>query len=107
MHSESVMENHAVAPVRGRRRKRGGNAGRAAGPVFVDTSGRRARVLRRIGMLVGAVCLGYAVVLGLAFMGWGISSTPAQLLPFGDGGAPPPGGTPPSGAPVTPERSPS
>lgn len=81
--------------------------------MFVDSSGRRAKLLRRAGMLLGLVCVGYAAVLGLAFMG-GISLTPSQLLPFDGGPAAeagpggrtqpgygmPPGGTaPPSGAP--------
>ncbi|MFG2475485.1 hypothetical protein [Streptomyces fagopyri] len=73
--------------------------------MFVDNSGRRARLLRRIGMLAGAVCFGYAVVLGMAFMGWGTSLTPSSLFPFsGDragsapGGAfPPRGGAAPTG----------
>lgn len=78
------------------------------GPVFVDNSGRRARLLSRIGMLVGVVCLGYAVVLGMAFMGWGTSLTPSSLLPFdrGRAGSAPgggygvqQGGIAPSGAP--------
>src|SRR5689334_11712377 len=81
MQSESAIENRAQ--VRGRRRKRG--SGAVDGPVFVDNSGRRARLLRRIGTLTGVVCLGYAVVLGMAFMGWGTSLTPSSLLPF-DGG---------------------
>jgi hypothetical protein len=51
--------------------------------VFVDTSGRRARLLRRLGLLIGVACLGYAAVLVLAFMGWGTSLTPSSLLPFG------------------------
>jgi len=50
--------------------------------VFVDNSGRRSKLLRRIGLLVGVLCLGYAVVLGLAFLGIGTSS-PSSLLPFG------------------------
>ncbi|GGN86097.1 hypothetical protein GCM10011579_077570 [Streptomyces albiflavescens] len=83
MQSESAIENRAQ--VRGRRRKRGN--GSVDGPVFVDNSGRRARLLRRIGMLVGVVCLGYAVVLGMAFMGWGTSLTPSSLFPFGGGQA--------------------
>jgi hypothetical protein len=83
---------------------------RQEGPVFVDTSGRRAKLLRRAGMLLGAVCVGYAAVLGLAFMG-GISLTPSQLVPFAGGpagqmqpgyGLPPGGSAPPSGAPVPP-----
>jgi len=55
--------------------------------VFVDNSGRRSKLLRRIGLLVGVLCLGYAVVLGLAFLGIGTSS-PSSLLPFrgGQGG---------------------
>ncbi|MDT0433996.1 MULTISPECIES: hypothetical protein [Streptomyces] len=111
MQSEPAIENRAV--VRDRRRKRGN--GPAEGPVFVDNSGRRSKVLRRIGLLVGALCLGYAVVLGLAFLGIGTSVAPSSLLPFagaqdpaGDGGGPGgrpgrPGGTPsapPSGAPT-------
>jgi hypothetical protein len=71
-------------------------AGSEEGPVFVDNSGRRARLLRRFGTFLGVVCLGYAVVLGLAFMGWGISASPSELFPFGGGGgqAGAPGGGP-------------
>ncbi|MGW3635391.1 hypothetical protein ACWD7F_35530 [Streptomyces sp. NPDC005122] len=90
MQSESAAENRAQG--RGRRRKRG--KGPEDGPVFVDNSGRRARLLRRIGMLVGAVCFGYAVVLGTAFMGWGTTLTPSSLFPFSGGGA----GSAPGGA---------
>ncbi|MEU9183989.1 hypothetical protein AB0D14_05355 [Streptomyces sp. NPDC048484] len=118
MHSEPAIESPAA--VRGRRRKRGN--GSEDGPVFVDNSGRRAKLLRRIGLLLGVVCIGYAVVLGMAFMGWGPSLTPSSLLPFGGGGpnggqnsgpggglqpqggtgSPParPTGAPPSGAPT-------
>ncbi|MGC0205510.1 hypothetical protein [Streptomyces levis] len=98
MSSEPAIENRAS---RGRRRKRGN--GSPEGPVFVDTSGRRARLLRRIGLVLGAVCLGYAAVLGAAFMGWGTSLTPSQLLPFagaGPGGGP--GGPGGPGAPTAP-----
>ncbi|MFF8399483.1 hypothetical protein [Streptomyces sp. NPDC016172] len=94
MHSEPAIENRAP---RGRRRKRGN--GSAEGPVFVDNSGRRARLLRRIGLLLGVVCLGYATVLGAAFMGWGTSLTPSQLLPFAGAG---PGGGQPQGVPGGP-----
>ncbi|MFE9825598.1 hypothetical protein ACFYSH_26280 [Streptomyces sp. NPDC005791] len=122
MQSDPVIEKDP-AP-RGRRRAHAGPARSAErrrtaerpqeGPVFVDSSGRRARLLRRAGMLVGIVCVGYAAVLGLAFMG-GISLSPSQLLPFdggpaaeaGPGGGTrpgyglPPGGTAaPSGAPA-------
>lgn len=54
--------------------------------MFVDNSGRRARPLRRCGALLGVVCLGHAVVLGMAFMGWGISASASELFPFGGGG---------------------
>ncbi|MEV6171262.1 hypothetical protein AB0L99_23875 [Streptomyces sp. NPDC051954] len=108
MHSEPAIETRAA--VRGRRRKRGSGPS-AEGPVFVDNSGRRSKALRRIGVLVGVVCFGYAVVLGMAFMGVGISLNPSQLLPFvgGQGGAPggnqgpggyqPQGGVAPTGTP--------
>ncbi|WP_328424804.1 hypothetical protein [Streptomyces sp. NBC_00443] len=96
MHSEPAIENRADVPrrsdARGRRRKRGN--GSAEGPVFVDNSGRRSKLLRRLGLLVGVGCLGYAVVLGMAFMDVGTSLTPSQLLPFGRGG---PAGAPNSG----------
>jgi hypothetical protein len=115
MHSEPDIENRAAG--RGRRRKSGkGSDGSADGPVFVDSSGRRAKLLRRFGTFLGVVCLGYAVVLGMAFMGWGTSLTPSSLLPFGGGG---PGGSQgpggnqrpqggfgaaPTGAPTPPAR---
>ncbi|GAB7103646.1 hypothetical protein JCM4814A_19600 [Streptomyces phaeofaciens JCM 4814] len=51
--------------------------------MFVDNSGRRSKLLRRAGTLLGVGCLVYAVVLGAAFMGWGTSLTPSSLLPFG------------------------
>ncbi len=54
--------------------------------MFVDSSGRRSKALRRIGLLVGVCCLAYAVILGAAFMGWGSALTPSSLLPFGRGG---------------------
>lgn len=64
--------------------------------MFVDSTGRRARLLRRLGLLLGAVCVGYTAVLGLAFMGVGISVNPSSLLPFGVGGG---GGGGPEGGP--------
>ncbi|WKX19443.1 hypothetical protein [Streptomyces sp. HUAS CX7] len=92
MQSEPVSASRAAT--RGRRRKRG--KGSAEGPVFVDSTGRRARLLRRLGLLLGAVCVGYTAVLGLAFMGVGISVNPSSLLPFGAGGG---GGGGPEGGP--------
>ncbi|GHE12175.1 hypothetical protein GCM10010339_74520 [Streptomyces alanosinicus] len=55
-------------------------------------------MLRRVGLLVGAVCLTYAGVLAAAFMGWGTSLGPSSLLPSdsADGGHGP-GGTRPQG----------
>ncbi|WP_432193359.1 hypothetical protein [Streptomyces sp. bgisy027] len=66
--------------------------------MFVDNSGRRSKLLRRLGILLGVACLGYAVVLGMAFMGVGTSLSPSELLPFanGQGG---PGGTGPGNVP--------
>jgi hypothetical protein len=81
MHSEPAIESRAAG--RGHRRKRGN--GSAEGPVFVDTSGRRSKLLRRIGLFIGVVCLAYAGVLGAAFMGWGTSLNPSSLLPFDNG----------------------
>ncbi|MFJ4269899.1 hypothetical protein ACIP29_05075 [Streptomyces coelicoflavus] len=119
MRSEPVTASRAAT--RGRRRKRG--TAPAEGPVFVDSTGRRARLLRRLGLLLGAVCVGYTAVLGLAFMGVGISVNPSSLLPFGvggNGGGPeggpgpgggtrPQGGVAPTGAPpsTAPSVSPS
>ncbi|GHH20097.1 hypothetical protein [Streptomyces lanatus] len=109
MQSETTIDNRSDA--RGRRRRRGRAA--ADGPVFVDNSGRRSKLLRRLGLLLGVACLGYAVVLGMAFMGFGTSLTPSQLLPFANGqGGPGPGNqpqggrgnpvAPPSGSPSAP-----
>ncbi|WP_233645953.1 hypothetical protein [Streptomyces sp. BSE6.1] len=92
MQSEPASASRAAT--RGRRRKRGKES--AEGPVFVDSTGRRARLLRRLGLLLGAVCVGYTAVLGLAFMGVGISVNPSSLLPFGAGGG---GGGGPEGGP--------
>ncbi|MFF9771802.1 hypothetical protein ACF1GT_35395 [Streptomyces sp. NPDC014636] len=44
--------------------------------MFVDTTGRRSKALRRVGLLLGAVCLTYAGVLAAAFMGRGTSLDP-------------------------------
>ncbi|MEV4227522.1 hypothetical protein AB0J81_10495 [Streptomyces bobili] len=108
MHSEPAIESRAAA--HGRRRRRGDDSA-AEGPVFVDNSGRRSKVLRRIGVLVGVGCLVYAVVLGAAFMGWGTTLNPSSLLPFGGNvqGGQGPGGMRPDGGlgdpPGTPGRT--
>ena len=80
--------------------------------MFVDNSGRRAKLLRRIGLLLGVVCVGYAVVLGMAFMGWGPSLSPSSLLPFGGGGpgnqnSRPGGGVQPQGGTGSPPAQPT
>ncbi|MGQ4359139.1 hypothetical protein [Streptomyces sp. SAS_272] len=92
MQSEPAIESRAAA--RGSRRSRKRDDASAEGPVFVDSSGRRSKLLRRAGLVLGVGCLTYAVVLGAAFMGWGTSLTPSSLLPFGNGG---PGGSRNSG----------
>ncbi|MFJ4618969.1 hypothetical protein [Streptomyces sp. NPDC088812] len=65
--------------------------------MFVDNSGRRSKLLRRIGLLISVGCLAYAGVLGAAFMGWGTSLTPSSLLPFGGNGQGAEGGQGPAG----------
>ncbi|MFE2188170.1 hypothetical protein [Streptomyces sp. NPDC059455] len=50
------------------------------GPVFVDLSGRRGRVVRHVGVVAGAACLGYSAVLGLAYAG-GTPFAPQTLIP--------------------------
>ncbi|MGQ4382642.1 hypothetical protein [Streptomyces sp. SAS_270] len=113
MQSESAVENRA--PVRGRGRKRG--SGSEEGPVFVDNSGRRARLVRRFATLLCVLSLGYVAVLGLAFMGWGTSLSDS-ITPFGGGraGSAPGGygqqggrdGVAPTGAPTgTPPTKPT
>ncbi|WP_314177648.1 hypothetical protein [Streptomyces winkii] len=60
--------------------------------VFVDSTGRRALLLRRAGIVFGAAVLVYAGLLGVAFMG-GPSLAPSQLTPFDSvGTAQDPGG---------------
>ncbi|MET7855695.1 hypothetical protein ABZS81_00405 [Streptomyces sp. NPDC005318] len=112
MHSDTAIEKNPTGHSRrkhagGRRPRTGAEA--QEGPVFVDSSGRRARLLRRAAVALGIACVGYAAVLGLAFMG-GISMSPSDLLPFdgapsaqgGPQGITPPGvtGAPPSGPPA-------
>jgi hypothetical protein len=110
MQSEPAIESRAAA--RGRRRSRKRDDASAEGPVFVDNSGRRSKLLRRIGLVLGVGCLAYAVVLGAAFMGWGTSLTPSSLLPFGGAGPrgaqnPGPGGIQPQGGVGTPPSKPT
>ena len=51
--------------------------------VFVDSSGGRRRVLRRIGVGLGVVALGYGAMLGLSVVG-GNATAPSVLIPGQD-----------------------
>ncbi|MEU0807128.1 hypothetical protein [Streptomyces sp. NPDC005970] len=51
-----------------------------AGPVFVDLSGRRARLLRHAGLVAGAAVLGYTALLGAGFSG-STTLAPDTLVP--------------------------
>ncbi|MET8474227.1 hypothetical protein ABZY90_13645 [Streptomyces sp. NPDC006422] len=93
MRSDALLES----PSAGRGRRRKPRRGAPEGPVFVDSSGRRARLLRRLGIAVCVGCAGYVVLLVLAFMGVGIPLTSSDLLPFGDAGN---GGRAPAGPPA-------
>ncbi|MFF1911453.1 hypothetical protein ACFVYE_07345 [Streptomyces sp. NPDC058239] len=109
MQSDTAIENDPAPSVRRRkhagvpRSRAGAGAGAQEGPVFVDSSGRRARLLRRAGIALGVACVGYAAVLGLAFVG-GISMSPSQLLPFD--GAPAAQGGPAGNMPPGTEEAP-
>lgn len=76
--------------------------GQRDGHVFVDSTGRRARLLRRAALVVGAAFVAYAVMLGVAFMG-GTALAPADPGPAADRGStvPAPAGSP-AGADVRP-----
>ncbi|MET9875550.1 hypothetical protein ABZZ36_13135 [Actinacidiphila glaucinigra] len=56
--------------------------------MFVDASGRRARIIRRAGLAAGVACAGYAVLLAVALAG-GTPFAPQTLIPGADvpGGA--------------------
>ncbi|MGW0859615.1 hypothetical protein, partial [Streptomyces sp. NPDC002690] len=101
MHADTASQKTPTP--HGRRRRHAGPARHkpVEGPVFVDASGRRARLLRRAGAVLGLAVVSYAAVLGLAFMG-GLSLSPSQLLPF-DAGEPataaPGGHAPPDASP--------
>ncbi|MFE5600005.1 hypothetical protein ACFQ8O_12555 [Streptomyces coelicoflavus] len=57
------------------------------GPVFVDASGRRSRLYRRIGILVGIACAVYAVVIVSTLLS-GNSDAPWMPAPGQEEGAP-------------------
>ncbi|QPP08880.1 hypothetical protein G4Z16_23485 [Streptomyces bathyalis] len=65
-------------------RSRHGSAdqsGEADNLVFVDATGRRALLLRRAGIVLGAAFLVYGVMVGVSFMG-GPSLAPSEIAPF-------------------------
>ncbi|MFD6193551.1 hypothetical protein [Streptomyces sp. NPDC060275] len=82
-------------------RKRGPEA--SDGPVFVDASGRRNRLYRRLGILVAVACAVYAVVIVSTLLS-GNSDAPWMPVPGQEEGAP--AGqvdtTPPPSEPVQP-----
>ncbi|CAM5622573.1 hypothetical protein SVIOM342S_02164 [Streptomyces violaceorubidus] len=57
------------------------------GPVFVDASGRRSRLYRRLGILVGVACAVYAVVIVSTLLS-GNSDAPWMPVPGQEKGAP-------------------
>ncbi len=62
------------------RRSPGAGAAPEAAPVFVDESGRRNRLYRRIGLAVGLACAGYAVVMVATLLS-GNSDAPWMPVP--------------------------
>lgn len=62
----------------------GAGAAPEAAPVFVDESGRRNRLYRRIGLAVGLACAGYAVVMVATLLS-GNSDAPWMPVPGQDG----------------------
>lgn len=86
------------------------------GPVFVDASGRRSRLYRRLGILVAVACAVYAVVIVSTLLS-GNSDAPWMPVPGQEEGAPagqvdtspaPSQSAQPSGTgPVTPQATPS
>ncbi|MFG2679010.1 hypothetical protein [Streptomyces sp. NPDC048392] len=69
----------------GGHRKSGPEA--SEGPVFVDASGRRSRLYRRLGILVGIACAVYAVVIVSTLLS-GNSDAPWMPVPAQEEGAP-------------------
>ena len=49
-------------------------------PIFVDSSGQRARIVRRAGYAVTGLCAAYTAMLGLSLAG-ATSIAPSTLLP--------------------------
>lgn len=67
-------------------------AGAGPAPVFVDTTGRRRRLLRNLNYTAGVLALGYAVLVGVSVAGG--SAFPQALIPLpGQVGEPAPAPT--------------
>ncbi|MCX2925175.1 hypothetical protein [Streptomyces sp. NEAU-W12] len=75
------------------------------GPVFVDETGRRSRLYRRIGLAVGLACAGYAAVIVATLMS-GNSTAPWMPVP-GQEQEQPAGKVETSPRPAEPDASPS
>ncbi|GAA1599605.1 hypothetical protein [Actinoplanes couchii] len=71
-------------------------------PVFVDSTGRRSRLLRRVALAFGVVLIGYVGLVSVSLAGGPISSSAVLPLPGLDD-EPEPEATPPP----TPEPAPS
>ncbi|MFD7689374.1 hypothetical protein [Streptomyces sp. NPDC059781] len=78
--SVQIGEGLELRRAPGRARHAGGGQDAAAGPVFVDESGRRSRLYRRIGLAVGLACAGYAVVMVATLLS-GNSDAPWMPVP--------------------------
>ncbi|MFI5572300.1 hypothetical protein ACIA6T_34195 [Streptomyces sp. NPDC051740] len=77
---DSVQIGEGLELRRAPGRAGGGGQDAAAGPVFVDESGRRSRLYRRIGLAVGLACAGYAVVMVATLLS-GNSDAPWMPVP--------------------------
>ncbi|MGW4022996.1 hypothetical protein [Streptomyces sp. NPDC005009] len=121
--SVQIGEGLELRRTPGHARHAGGGQDAAGGPVFVDESGRRSRLYRRIGLAVGLACAGYAVVMVATLLS-GNSDAPWMPVPGqedkpagqvettpqptgtdttpGSGTSLAPGGTPTTGTPTQP-----
>ncbi|MFF9483262.1 hypothetical protein [Streptomyces sp. NPDC014676] len=77
---DSVQIGEGLELRRAPGRAGGGGQDAAGGPVFVDESGRRSRLYRRIGLAVGLACAGYAVVMVATLLS-GNSDAPWMPVP--------------------------
>ncbi|MFC8426253.1 hypothetical protein ACFUN7_36350 [Streptomyces sp. NPDC057236] len=77
---DSVQIGEGLELRRAPGRAGGGVQDAAGGPVFVDESGRRSRLYRRIGLAVGLACAGYAVVMVATLLS-GNSDAPWMPVP--------------------------